>query len=466
MNKIPILIVDGRPRRLQALELTLGDHGHTLRLAQSAADALVLLGERPFQAVFTCLQLPDSTCSSLVTTILEQWPETSVLVVADEASAPEVVEATAAGAEVLVAPVDEEQISFALGKVGFALSRLTEVGPRRGAKLMGSSEVMLEAVDILRRAAASSATVLIRGESGTGKELAARAVHRASARQAASFVKIDCTSLPENLLESELFGYEKGAFTGAAARKLGRVELANGGTIFLDEVGELTLPLQAKLLRLLQDREIERLGGTKTLQIDVRVVAATHRDLESMTERGQFRQDLFYRLNVVEAWLPPLRARREDIPSLARHFCETFAPESPNPGATLDDSALRVLSAQRWPGNVRQLQNLVERLVVMSKSRSIGEAAVRAELGKQVRFVTQPSNAGLTAGMLTPCVVAERLEASESVVGPLHEEVLAAERAAILRALRHAGENRTLAARLLGVSRSTFYMKLEEHGLV
>jgi two-component system response regulator AtoC len=413
--------------------------------------------------VLTCAGLMDATCSEFVGSILGRWPETPVLVVTNDDSAPDIVAAANAGADVFLEPIDEDQLSFALGKASSVLARLREAAPRKGATLMGSSPLMQDAVAILKRAAASASTVLVRGESGTGKELAARELHRQSGRSGGPLVKIDCTSLPENLLESELFGYEKGAFTGATTRKLGRVELAHGGTVFLDEVGELTLPLQAKLLRLLQDREIERLGGTKTLPVDVRVVAATHRDLETMVDRGQFRQDLFYRLNVVEVWLPPLRARREDIPSLARHFCETFAPESPNPGATLDDSALRALRAQRWPGNVRQLQNLVERLVVMSETRVIGEAAVRAELEKQVRFVTQP---GGTSGTLTPCVAAESAIPQESRVGPLQEELQAAERAVIQRALRHAGDNRALAARLLGVSRSTLYLKLEEHGLV
>jgi two-component system, NtrC family, response regulator AtoC len=462
VNQRPILLVDSRPRRLQALEAELATQGHSLQVVQSVAEALARLAERPFHAVLACAQLTDASCSEFVGSVLGRWPETPVLIVTDDDSAPDVVAASNAGADIIREPVDEEQLSFALEKAGAALARLGELAPRRDATLLASSPLMQDAVAILKRAAASSSTVLVRGESGTGKELAARALHRLSARRAGPLVKIDCTSLPENLLESELFGYEKGAFTGATTRKLGRVELAAGGTVFLDEVGELTLPLQAKLLRLLQDREIERLGGTKTLQVDVRVVAATHRDLETMVERGQFRQDLFYRLNVVEVWLPPLRARREDIPSLARHFCETFAPESPNPGATLDDSALRVLRAQRWPGNVRQLQNLVERLVVMSETRVIGEAAVRTELDKQVRFVTQPG----TNGTLTPCAVAESATPHESRVAPLQAELRAAERAAIQRALRHAGDNRALAARLLGVSRSTLYLKLEEHGLV
>ncbi len=463
MNPGCILLVDARPRRLQALEAELIARGHTSRVAHSTAEALALLGDSPFRAVVACAQPKDGPSSELVSSILERWPETAVLVVTDDASAPDVVAAANAGADVLLEPVDDEQIAFALGRASSALARLGEVGPSKSATLLGSSALMQDAVLLLRRAAASSSTVLIRGESGTGKELAAREIHRQSARSKGPLVKIDCTSLPENLLESELFGYERGAFTGATTRKLGRVELARGGSVFLDEVGELTLPLQAKLLRLLQDREIERLGGTKTLPVDVRVVAATHRDLETMVERGQFRQDLFYRLNVVEVWLPPLRARREDIAGLARYFCEVFAPESPNPGATLDDSALRALRAQRWPGNVRQLQNLVERLVVMSETNIIGEAEVRAELEKQVRFVTQPGGA---TGTLTPCIAAEVAVPHESRVGPLQAELQAAERAALQRALRHAGDNRALAARLLGISRSTLYLKLEEHGLV
>lgn len=463
MKQVPIVLVDGRPRRLQALEAQLQALGHPLRVAESAAEATAVLAERPARAVFCSASLPDSTCCLLVKSTLAEWPETPIFVVAEDTSLREVTESSLAGAEVLSTPVDARQLASALERADCSLSRLGEVAPRVTATLMGNSPLMQDAVAVLKRAAASSSTVLIRGESGTGKELAARAVHAHSARRAAPFVKIDCTSLPENLLESELFGYERGAFTGATTRKLGRVELAAGGTVFLDEVGELTLPLQAKLLRLLQDREFERLGGTKTLPVDVRVVAATHRDLETMIERGQFRQDLFYRLNVVEAWLPPLRARRDDIPTLARHFCEMIARESPNPGATLDDAALRVLRAQRWPGNVRQLQNLVERLVVMTASSVIGEADVRAELEKQVRFVTQSAS---RSGTLTPCVEVPSEAANESRVGPLQVELQAAERVAILRALRHAGDNRALAARLLGVSRSTLYLKLEEHGLL
>jgi two-component system response regulator AtoC len=276
-------------------------------------------------------------------------------------------------------------------------------------------------------------------------------------------VKIDCASLPEALLESELFGHEKGAFTGAVARKPGRVELAEGGTLLLDEIGELTLPLQAKLLRLLQDREFERLGSTKTIKVDVRVVAATHRDLESMVERGQFRQDLFYRLNVVPLWLPPLRARRNDIELLARHFCSVFGAANGKAGAQLTDGAMRALRGQRWPGNVRQLQNFIERLVVLSDRDLIDENQFRLELSRHVRFITEPGTSG--SGKQDPAPHHEPAN-EPSVVGPLDAEVHNAEHKALERALRHAAGNRSLAARLLGVSRSTLYTKLEEHGLL
>ena len=336
----------------------------------------------------------------------------------------------------------------------------------------------------LERAAQGTATVLVRGESGTGKELAARAIHDASPRCSKPFVKIDCASLPENLLESELFGYEKGAFTGATARKPGRAELADKGTLFLDEIGELTLPLQAKLLRLLQDRIIERLGGTKTIPLDVRVVAATHRDLESMVERQQFRLDLFYRLNVVPLWLPPLRARREDIDVLVEHFCRQLGRANGKPNITVDKDAVRALRGQRWPGNVRQLQNLIERLVVLSPGPVITEADVRGEVSRQVSFATQPGSAvGLAATALAaapalrapapinneattvdPAPVFEPTVAQP--VLPLDQEVRSAEKRALERALTVAKQNRSLAARLLGVSRSTLYSKLEEHGLL
>jgi two-component system, NtrC family, response regulator AtoC len=311
---------------------------------------------------------------------------------------------------------------------------------------------------VLRRAAGDEVTVLVRGESGTGKELVARALHAESPRAQCPFVKIDCASLPEALLESELFGYEKGAFTGATASKPGRVELAEGGTLFLDEVGELGPPVQAKLLRLLQDRHIERLGGTRTIAVDVRVIAATHRDLETMIDRGHFRQDLFYRLSVVPLWLPPLRARRADIALLARHFVGDFAKAKGKTGLTIDDAALALLRRERWPGNVRQLQNLIERVVVLAEAATIGAEDIRAALAARTTFATEPHTDADEA------VAASVAEPAEAIV-PLAADLRDAERRALVRALHAAGGNRTVAARMLGVSRSTLYEKLAEHGL-
>jgi two-component system response regulator AtoC len=329
---------------------------------------------------------------------------------------------------------------------------------------------MRKVYETLERAAQSNATVLVRGENGTGKELVARAIHDASPRKEFPFVKIDCASLPEQLLESELFGHERGAFTGAVARKPGRAELADGGTLFLDEIGELTVPLQAKLLRLLQDRQIERLGGTKTIKLDIRVVAATHRDLDGMVTRGQFRQDLFFRLNVVDLWLPPLRARREDIEPLARHFCRVSGEANGRPQVRLTDAATRALRAQKWPGNVRQLQNFVERLVVLGVGDELDEADVKRALLGHVQFETQPATeASVVAGFVTrePTAVSSGAGAvAVAAVQPLDVAMRVAEKVALEAALRAAKNNRSTAAKLLGISRSTLYAKLGEHGLL
>ncbi len=333
-------------------------------------------------------------------------------------------------------PVDRAEVLYVINKALTIVQMRAEQPPppssHERAGILGDSPTMRQVYATLERAASGTATVLVRGESGTGKELAARALHDASPRAREPFVKIDCASLPENLLESELFGYEKGAFTGAVSRKPGRAELADKGTLFLDEIGELTLPLQAKLLRLLQDRQIERLGGTTTIKVDVRVVAATHRDLESMVERQQFRLDLFYRLNVVPLWLPPLRARREDIDILVQHFCRALGPSNGKTGITIDPGAVKLLRGQRWPGNVRQLQNFIERLVVLSPGLIIREEDVRTELSNQVRFSTQPgTSTHLPLGALT------------ELSGPQHEPTVLAPLASQGRTPHGAAAGRT-----------------------
>jgi two-component system, NtrC family, response regulator AtoC len=328
-----------------------------------------------------------------------------------------------------------------------------------GTGLLGSSPQLTAARDLLTRAAGGVTTVLVRGETGTGKDLAAHAIHTQSQRASGPFIKVHAPAVPDALLESELFGYERGAFTGAASRKPGRVELAEGGTLFLDEIGDISQVMQAKLLRLLQDREFERLGGTRTLRADIRVVAATHRDLEYLVASGSFREDLFYRLKVLTIWLPPLRARREDIAVIAQHYLDHFSNAN-GKRVRLAPAAMSVLRAERWPGNVRQLVNFLERLVVLA-TMTEGEPA----------HPSAPADAALQDP--APLIAPSRSQAPStptglhfsSAVRPLKDDLRAAELRAITKALHVAKGNRALAARLLGVSRRTLYTKLAEHGL-
>jgi two-component system, NtrC family, response regulator AtoC len=456
-----IVVADASGEVSHLLAQSLLDRSHTVVRVDTASRALETLNVRAADLLLADSRLPDRDGLELLRTVQRRWPGMPVVLAIDDVAVPEVIDIVGSGPyEALTRPVSPAQLALAIHRA-LVVARRTAAAPPPPAPsdaglVFGQSPLMAALRKLLQQVAPTSSTVLVRGESGTGKELVARCLHRMSTRAMRPFVKIDCTSLPENLIESELFGYEKGAFTGAAAQKLGRVQLADTGTLFLDEIGELPGSTQAKLLRLLQDREFERLGGRKTIGVDVRVVAATHRDLDAMVEGREFRQDLFYRLNVVPIWIAPLRARRTDIQELAVHFCARVAAENSKPGVTLSAEALRALASQRWPGNVRQLQNFVERLVVLSAGPVISEGDVLAELARPVRFVTQAGTAGADAGGGPP---------PSGQVQPLAAAVRAAERHALLRALNCTGGNRSEAARLLGVSRSTLYAKLDEYGL-
>jgi Nif-specific regulatory protein len=307
-------------------------------------------------------------------------------------------------------------------------------------RIVGESPPMQRVYETMRKAAATAATVLLRGESGTGKELIARAIHYNSARRDRPLVKLDCTSIPPTLIENELFGHERGAYTGAHARAPGKLEAAHGGTLFIDEIGDLPLPLQAKLLRFVQDREFERVGGTRTLKADARVVAATHRDLEAMVGRGQFREDLYYRIKVVQLVLPPLRERGpEDVVRLAEHFLDLYRRKHGKPLLHFGAAARARLVAHRWPGNIRELEHCVESAVVLCDGTEI--AATQLALaahprGEAVRGVDE----------LGPRTLAE------------------VEREHILRTMAAAGENRSRAAEMLGIGRNTLLRKLKEYG--
>jgi DNA-binding NtrC family response regulator len=446
-----VLVVDDDDAVSKVLAALLGQEGFSCERVASGAQALARLEARPFDAVLSDLRMPDMDGMSLLEEVGRRWAAVPVVLLTAYGSVPAAVEAMKAGAaDFLLKPFDKDQLVFVLGKAIAATQRAREtVSPAHleGVDFASDSPAMHEVLALVRKASAGMATVLVRGETGTGKELVARALHEGSSRRDGPFIKVHCGALPDALLESELFGYEKGAFTGAAARKPGRVELAHKGTLFLDEIGDVTPAVQIKLLRVLQEREIERLGGTQTIKVDVRFVAATHRNLEAMIAVGQFREDLFYRLNVVPICVPPLRERADDVARMATGFCAAFGKLGGRPDVAFDDAALAVLAAQPWPGNVRQLQNLVERLVVLTESDVLGHADVLRELGRQ------PFGSATTG------------RASQAEDASLPGRRREAEKEALVRALARAGGNRTLAARLLDVSRRTLYNKLREHGL-
>lgn len=440
-----ILLVDDDAAIRAVLGSLLKQEGYEVATAASGGEALALLDKQPIDAVVTDLRMPGMDGMTLLRRVAQAWPDVPVVVLSAHGTVALAVDAMKGGAaDFLTKPFEREEVLFVLAKV----LRGAAHGPRRAQEAfspLGGSSVMAEVRDTIRRAAASSATVLILGESGTGKEVVARAIHEASPRAGKPFIKLNCAAFPETLLESELFGYEKGAFTGASQRKPGRIELAHGGTLLLDEIGEVPLTTQAKLLRALQFKEVERLGGTQTTKVDVRFLVATHRDLQQMIEDGEFRQDLYYRLNVVRLLVPPLRERTEDVQLLAEHFVAQAAENNGRPGTHLAAEAVARLLEQSWPGNVRQLENFMERLVVLSDGPELTRADVERELLRD----------------------AQQVRSSRSSVPPSSEPRLEdhrreADRRAITEALQRAKGNRSLAARLLGVSRRTLYTKLDE----
>jgi two-component system response regulator HydG len=365
------------------------------------------------------------------------------------ASVETAVEAMRKGAfDYVTKPVDVEELKLTIDKA-LEFERLRgenallreRIGERFNLSgIIGQSRPMRELFETLALVAPSEATVLVTGESGTGKELIANAIHESSARKDGPFVKVNCAALHENLLESELFGHERGAFTGAAEQRKGRFELAHRGTLFLDEIGDMSLPTQAKILRVLQEGEFERLGGTQTLTADVRLVAATHRDLENMAEQGTFRQDLFYRLSVVPVHLPPLRERPDDLPLLAEHFLRRYAEKNRKEVRGFHPQALDLLARHTWPGNIRELENTVERAVILCPWDRITSqelpASIRGAEGSSTHSVPSPSGLSLKD----------------------------AERDLILNTLAENDGNRTRTAEILGISRQTLIHRLKEYG--
>ncbi len=371
----PILIVEDRDSLRTMLARTLESHGHTVVEARDEPEAIEQMRASGPAVVLSDLRLPRGDGFGVIRAAKEYDAEMPVIVMTAYGSIQDAVAAIKQGAlDFLAKPVDPDHLQLLVGRA-VAQRRLVaeylflkeELAARRGLPEIVGSAPALKAVSLaVRRAAGGDVTVLFEGESGTGKELFARAVHALSPRSQRPLVAINCAAIPEGLLETELFGHERGAFTGASGRKMGKFEVADGGTIFLDEIGDLPLSLQAKILRVLENRTFERVGGIATIRVNIRVVAATNRNLRVAVANRQFREDLFFRLSVFPITVPPLRERREDILLLARHFVERFCREMNKPVMTIDDAADEKLQAYRWPGNVRELQNCIERAVILS----------------------------------------------------------------------------------------------------
>jgi two-component system, NtrC family, response regulator HydG len=457
-----VLIIDDHDTLREGMTVTLTRSGHTVAAARSGADGLAAYKKSPFDLVVTDLKMDGMDGIAVTKALKAQDPAAVVMVVTAFGTIETAVQAMQEGAydfitkpfppDVLRAKVDKGLELSAARRQVERLSARTAAHDADAAlshgNLVGESEPIQKLLAQVRKAAASDATVLVRGESGTGKELVARMLHQHSPRKDGPFVVVHCAALAESLLESELFGHERGAFTGAVKRKLGRFELADGGTLFLDEIGEIPPTVQTKLLRVLQEKELQRVGGEETLRVDVRVVSATHRDLQAEVKAGRFREDLYYRLHIVPLMLPPLRERPEDISTLARHFVAKHSPRVNRRVKSLDDSALRALARHAWPGNVRELENVIEQSLVFAEGEVLTEADLPAHLN---------SSAPRTDASGLPIPHGDR---------PLPDILEDIERQLIARAYEKAGRVKTETARLLGIKTSALYYKLEKYGFI
>ncbi|GBF33540.1 acetoacetate metabolism regulatory protein AtoC [Desulfocucumis palustris] len=451
MSKL-ILVVDDEASVREALRDILTDAGYRVECAASGGEGLEKIENLNPDTVLLDIRMPDIDGIKVLELVSRRGERTPIILITAYGSTETTIEAMKLGAfDYLMKPL---KISVMLEVVKKAVevkelihrAKSGDMAPDIDSDAMiGLSPVMQSVYKTIGRVANTNATVLIRGESGTGKELAARAIHYNSVRKDKPFVKINCASIPENLLESELFGHEKGAFTGAVAAKPGRFELAHKGTLFLDEIGEMSMSTQTKLLRVLQEREFERVGGTETIKVDVRIVAATNKDLEESIASGEFREDLYYRLNVVEIMLPPLRERKADITALVGHIIKGCSVEHKKGIKGFSGDAMEILMNYDWPGNIRELKNVCERAVLMSTGPVLSVEDLPMSLKKKSR----------------------RFNWINDIPGnSLKEIVSEVEREIILKALEEHNWNRSAAAQALKMNRSSFYAKLKELGIM
>ncbi len=448
MQKGNVLVIDDEPKMCKILRFALEPEGYSIVTAENAETGLKKFKESQFDLVVTDLKMPGKDGLFVLNQVKKQRPQTEVILMTAYASTQNAVEAMKNGAyDYVIKPFELDELKV---KVRHIMEKRQLAAENLQLKkklqdkyslenMVGESGAMQEVYKMVEKVAPTDATVLIRGESGTGKELVAQAIHHLSPRQAEPFVPVNCGALPESLLESELFGHEKGAFTGADKQKAGRFELAGNGTIFLDEIGDISPSTQIKLLRVLQNRQIERLGSTRTLRNKARTITATNRNLEEAMKENAFREDLYYRINVFPIYLPPLRERKEDIPVLVSHFLGKFNREEDS----IENRALDLLMKYRWPGNVRELENIIERSLIMA-----GEQPVRLEdLPPHIRNIPAP------VGSTSIQIPDEGLSLED------------VEKNLIKNALHKANGNKSKAAKLLGITRRKLYSMMERLGV-
>jgi len=470
MHVAKILVADDEVNLRRVLTAMLKRDGHVVVQASSGLEAIEHIGE--VDVVITDLRMPGADGMEVLRTASKTHPHVPVIMITAYGSVGQAVEAIKAGAfDYIEKPFEQDAIRTIVEKaIGQATAnrmapRTTLTSGDVEAKgrfgLVGTSGEMQSIFAIIERVADTPSTVLITGESGTGKELVAKALHEQSSRKGAPFIKINCAAIPKTLMESELFGYEKGAFTGATSSKPGRFELADGGSLFLDEIGEIPVEMQVKLLRAIQESEFERVGGIKTIKVDVRLVTATNRDLEQEIKHGNFRDDLYYRLNVVPLQIPPLRKRRGDIPLLVRHIIRKFNERLKKNIAGIADDALAALEAHSWPGNIRELENVLERTLLFARGDRIDLSDLPDELAAAASLGPAPDIEAESLAEITPA----ELSGDASLKDIVRAETNRVERELIAKALDETGGNVTQAAKLLKISRKSLQMKMKEFGL-
>jgi len=456
MPKETILVADDAERTREGIAEMLRTQGYEVRTAADGQKAMEAIDQGSYDVVLLDLNMPKAHGLTVLKHLREHSPDSVGIIITGFGTIETAVEAIKAGAfDYLTKPVKVEEIGIVLKRAleyrdlkreNLMLKRQVR-RKYRFANFIGDSQPMNEVFSIIEKVADTDSTILIYGESGTGKELVARGIHYHSGRRERPLIPVNCGAIPEELLESELFGHEKGAFTNAIRMRIGRFEMANGGTIFLDEIGEMSPGLQVKLLRLLQEKRFERLGGTKTLECDVRIVAATNKDLEQEVKEGRFREDLFYRLNVIPVRVPPLRARTSDIPLLVHHFLENFSKTKKKPVKSLSPETMEALLTYHWPGNVRELENLMERLVILTEGTTITVADLPEEIaGSRSERITPPLDVSAEGFALAAAV--DRYE-----------------RDLIIQALDKSNWVKNQAAKILNMNRTTLVEKMKRQNI-